>query len=57
MKKRKIHLIDGQVDASVRDDAEQVGQVAPAEDGRSFPVVNFSRRINDPFVLASRSQR
>lgn len=51
------HLIDCQVDASVRDDAQHVGDVAFVEGKHSLALQDLFGAVWDALVLASLSQR
>lgn len=51
------YLVDGQVDTSIGDDAQQVGDVAPVEGDQPFLLSNLPRAIKHPAVLASLAQR
>lgn len=50
------HLIDGQVHASVRDDAQHVGHVAFVERRHSLALQDLFGAVRDALVLASLSQ-
>lgn len=46
------HLIDSQVGAGVRDDAEHVGQVATVEGAGALPLQDLPGAVQQPLVLA-----
>lgn len=51
------HLVHGQVDASVRNDAQSVGQVASVEGPHSLRLQDLSGAVGHTWVLSCLPQR
>ena len=54
---KAAYLIDGQVNAGIGDDAQQVGDVAPVESHQPFLLGDLPRAVKHPAVLAGLAQR